>query len=66
MKLGSKECVDALNNYQSKSYMETIAVKVLLAKDEDVINVVWDLNDTQMDEIQYVITDVRNNIGIVE
>jgi hypothetical protein len=64
MKLGSKECKEALNNYQAKNNMESIAVKVLLAKDEDVVNVVWDLTDKQMDEIRYVITDIRNNIGI--
>ena len=64
MKLGSKECVEALNNYQSKTELEKIAVNVLLAKEEDVCKLVWDLSNEQMDDIQYIILDIRNNIGI--
>jgi hypothetical protein len=68
MKLDSKECREALKRYKVENNMEELAIAVLLAKDEDVVDIpgILDLQDTQIDELARVIKCIRDIIGIEE
>lgn len=65
MQLHSKECDEMLKKYEVKNYLEELAIEVLLAEDEDVyLPKLLETTDKQLDDIQYVIEKIRNDIGI--
>lgn len=66
MKLDSKECKEALNNYKVTNDIEKMAIKVLIVKEEDVVKIpgLLNMSDEQMHELARVIREIRSNIGI--
>jgi hypothetical protein len=66
MKLDSNECKGALRTYKVENDTEELAVKVLLARDEDVVDIsgILDMGNKQIDELAEAIRKIRNDIGI--
>lgn len=55
-----------LENYKAESDMEKLAIKVLSANPEDVVDIpgIADMNDQQLDDLANVIRDIRMKLGI--
>ena len=68
MKLDSSECKQVLRTYKVENDMEELAIKVLLANAEDVVDIpgIEDMYDKQIDELAKVIGHIRNKLGIKE
>ncbi len=66
MKLDSSECKQALRTYKAENDMEELAIKVLLANAEDVVDIpgIEDMYDKQIDELAKVVGHIRNKLGI--
>ena len=66
MKLNSKECKTALENYQIKNNVEKLAIEVLLAKAEDIVSIpeIAAMDDDALDELAVKITNIRTEVGI--
>lgn len=66
MKLDSIECTKALIEYEVKSDMERMAIKVLMVNPIDVVKIpgMTDLSDVQLDELASTIKIIRRNLGI--
>lgn len=72
MKLGSKECNEALKGYKSKSIAEALMVELLLipedADDEVFADMTYRiidlLTDREVETLDIVVTKIRNNLGI--
>ena len=66
MRLNSEECKKALREYQVKNDMETLAVKVLLTIDEDVVNIpeLEDMSNDKIDELADTIGEIREAMKI--
>jgi hypothetical protein len=66
MELESEECRTKLKEYEVKNETEELAIKVLLAKEEEVVNIpgITDMEDDEIDELAIVIGNIRDEIGI--
>jgi len=66
MKLNSKECKKALKRYRGKNDIEKLAIKILLARSEDVVDMpgIQDMGNKRIDELANVIGKIRSDIGI--
>ncbi len=68
MKLDSLECRKTLEEYKAEGEVEALAIKVLLAKDEDVVKIpgITELSDYQIDVLAGVILLLRVKFDIEE
>ena len=66
MKLKSIQCKEALNNYPVKNDLDVLAIKVILAKPEEIIwipDIIW-MDEVQRERLGIVVEGIKDNIGI--
>jgi hypothetical protein len=68
MKLDSKECTEALLNYEVKNDDEKLAVKILLTRDEDVGNMpeLINMDADELFKLTAVVLRIRIDLGVEE
>lgn len=68
MNLESEECREALKKYEVTTSLEELAIKVLLAKDEEVVDIpgITEMDDIQIDFLAGTIRVIRKIIGITD
>ena len=71
MKINSKECDEALRNFVTSNQKEELTVELLLVRDDDddgFANMAYKICDTltdeEIDDMENVVTQIRNEIGI--
>ena len=71
MKINSKECNERLKEFVPKDKLEELAIELLLVRDDDedgfanmTYKILDAVSDAELDDLQYVIKRIRDEIGI--